>query len=58
MKQEAKQWMEAVRRKTRVARRWLRALISLLDDLMAVGLAGFFATGQSLATARSRKNGH
>jgi len=58
MKQKAKQWMETVSRNTRAARRWLRALISLLDDLMAVGVAGFFATGQGLVTARSRKNGH
>jgi hypothetical protein len=57
MKEEAKHLLEKLDRKTRTARRWLRALISLLDDLMVVTLAGFIGAGHGLVTVRTRKNG-
>jgi len=55
MKDNTKRWKEMLRRRTAAAGRWLRALLALLDDLMAVSLGGFFA-GQGLVAERSRRD--
>ena len=55
MNWKAKQLPGVRGRKVRRLRHWFRALLTVLDDIAAVTLAGFWAAGSGLAAARAAK---
>ena len=55
MNGKAKQLPGAKWKNARRLRHWFRALLEVLDDILAVSLAGFSAAGSGLAAARATK---
>ena len=55
MNGKTKQLPGARGEKTRRLRHWFRTLLTVLDDIVAVNLAGFWTAGSGLAAARAGK---